>query len=285
MKIFKNTIKTAVYVTLVLLLSGPVAYAQYENVSLRSEMGVPAKTGLTYDIYAGGMKALHATLDLSMSKKAYDVSLEAKTQGMIGKLFPWSATYSTSGHTDQGRLVPSLHTSMSEWRQKSKTTEMSFNPKGQVLKTTVQEGASTVVNRDIKEELSKDAVDMLTGTLMMMQTAKNAQKCQGTFPVFDGKRRYNISLKGGEMDKIKKSNYSSFHGAALKCTLRVEPVAGFKDKDKKRGWMAVQEHTEQRKKLPTVWLAQVDVNGPAVPVRMEIASDYGAVVAHLSQKQ
>ena len=57
MKIFKNTIKTAVYVTLVLLLSGPVAYAQYENVSLRSEMGVPAKTGLTYDIYAGGMKA------------------------------------------------------------------------------------------------------------------------------------------------------------------------------------------------------------------------------------
>src|SRR5262249_31572256 len=127
------------------------------------------------------------------------------------------------------------------------------------------------------------ADDMLTATLLLMQAAQNTQKCEGSFPVFDGKRRFNVTLQDKGMENVPQSDYSSFSGEALKCTLKVEPVAGFKEKDKKRGWMAVQSHTEERKKPPTLWLARVDEAGPVVPVRMEIASDYGAVVAHLTK--
>jgi hypothetical protein len=62
-------------------------------------------------------------------------------------------------------------------------------------------------------------------------------------------------------------------------------VAGFKKDDTKRGWMAVQNHTEARKKPPTLWMAQLEEKGPMVPVRMEIASSYGTVVAHLTGMQ
>ena len=47
--------------------------------------------------------------------------------------------------------------------------------------------------------------------------------------------------------------------------------------------MAVQEHTRDRNKLPTIWLAKVGNNGLMTPVRMEIASDFGTVIAHLSR--
>lgn len=280
---FKNIAKsiTCVVFVAVVVISAS-ARAGYENVALRYDVGEPKKLDLGYDIYAGGFKALKADLVLDLDKKAYDMELAAKTQGFIGDLFPWEASYSTSGHAEDGVLLPTLYTSKSTWKKKVKTTEMAFDPKGNVMKTTTQEGDKTTVNRDLEKKLTEDAVDMLTGTLLMMQNAKNNDKCEGSFPVFDGKRRFNITLQDAGMDVIKKSNYSKFSGEALKCTVKVEPVAGFRAKDKKRGWMAVQEHTEARKKPPTLWLARLEENGPVVPVRMEIASDYGAVVAHLS---
>lgn len=258
------------------------AYAGYEKTSLRYDIEEPRRLGLTYDVYAGGFKALKAQLGLDLDKHAYDMELAAQTQGFIGDLFPWSATYSTSGHAQDGELIPTIYTSKSSWKKKVKFTEMSFDPKGNILKTTTQEGRKTTVNRDIKKELAQNAVDMLTGTLLMMQNAKNTEKCEGSFPVFDGKRRFNITLQDAGVEKLKKTDYSGFSGEALKCTVKVEPVAGFVEKDKRRGWMAIQNHTEERNKPPTLWLARLEENGPVVPVRMEIASSYGAVVAHLS---
>lgn len=252
------------------------------SASLRYDVKEHRKLELAYDVYAGGFKALRADLEMDLGKKAYDMELQASTQGFIGDLFPWSATYSTSGHAEKGQLVPSLHTSKSEWRKKTKLTELSYDPKGHVLKSTTQDGTKTTVSRDIKRELADNAVDMLTGTLLMMQSAKNTEKCAGTFPVFDGKRRFNITLKDEGVATIAKSTYSKFSGPALKCTVKVEPVAGFKDKDKKRGWMAVQNHTEEHNRKPTLWLASLEKGGPVVPVRMEIGSDYGTVVAHLT---
>jgi hypothetical protein len=200
-------------------------------------------------------------------------------------MFPWKATMSTSGRSDNGMLVPTVSTSTSSWRNKENTVEMSYDQNGNLLKTTTHEGDKTTVKRDFDKDLSADAVDILTGALLMLQHAKNTDQCKGSFPVFDGKRRFNITLKDDGKETLSKSRYSSFSGQALRCTLTMEPVAGFKEKDKKRGWMAVQNHTEKRHKLPTIWLAQLDEKSPVVPVRMEISSEYGSVVAHLSQSK
>jgi YD repeat-containing protein len=282
----KHSYKSIFYVSfaaiIALCATALPAYAGFENVSLRYDVPTPRKMDLSYDVYAGGFKALDATLELDLDKKAYDMSIEAKTQGFIGNLFPWKATYSTSGHAEKGELIPTMHLARSSWRNKEKLTEMDYDPQGNLLKTTVQENGKTTTNRDIESDMVRDSVDMLTGALLMMQNAKNTAQCKGSFPVYDGKRRFNLTLKDEGTEMIKKSDYSSFEGKALRCTIEVEPVAGFKEKDKQRGWMAVQAHTEERKKLPTLWLAQLEKDGPAVPVRMEIASAYGSVVAHLS---
>ncbi len=260
----------------------PAPKPYYENVALRYDVQEPKKLGLKYDVYAGGFQALSADLDMDLTKKAYDIDLDAKTEGFIGSLFPWSASYSTSGHSEKGVLIPSISTSRSAWKDSVKMTEMSYSPKGQLLKTTTQTGNKTTVNRDVDKQLSADAVDILTGTLLVMQNTKNTEKCEGSFPVFDGKRRFNITLKDDGHEVLPKSKYSKFSGNALRCTLKVDPVAGFNAKDQKRGWMAVQNHTEARHKLPTIWLARMEDKGPIIPVRVEIASEYGAVVAHLS---
>lgn len=237
---------------------------------------------LDYDVYAGGFKALQANFDIKLDPNAYDASLTARTQGMIGSIFPWQGSYQTAGTTRKNALVPTQHTARSKWKAKEKLTELHYSPQGNLLKMTTQEGGKTTTERDIKKELSADSVDLLTGTLLMIQSMRVTDTCKGSFPVFDGKRRYNITVYGGGMDTIRKSDYSIYSGPALKCFLRVEPVAGFVKKDEKRGWMAVQNHSLERKTPPTIWFAAPEEGGPVVPVRMEISSTYGAAVAHLT---
>ncbi|MDY0009508.1 MAG: DUF3108 domain-containing protein, partial [Bdellovibrionales bacterium] len=273
---------TCLFFAATLALHSAAARASFENASLRFEIEEPKKLGLTYDVYAGGFKALSALLDMDLDPKAYDLSLKAKTQGTIGSLFPWEATYATSGLAKNGSPVPTMHTSRSSWKKDEKVTEMQFSPKGDVLKTTTHENNQTKVKKDFDPALTTDAVDMLTGALQMFQHTGQTSKCEGSFPVFDGKRRFNITLHDDGVETLAKSKYSAYRGDTLRCTLKVEPVAGFKKDDAKRGWMAVQNHTEARKKPPTIWMAQLEENGPRVPVRMEIASSYGSVVAHLT---
>ncbi|MBI1216460.1 MAG: DUF3108 domain-containing protein [Alphaproteobacteria bacterium] len=256
-----------------------------QQAALRYDIQAPRKLDLKYDVYAGGFHALNAQLEMDLDKKAYDMSLDATTEGFIGKIFPWKASMETSGHAEKGKLMPTVSTSRSSWRDKVNTTELSYDRHGNLLKATTHEGAKTTVDRDIDKKMSADAVDILTGALLMLQNTKNTDKCKGSFPVFDGHRRFNITLKDNGTETLDKSRYSSFSGKALRCTLTVQPVAGFKPKDQKRGWLAVQNHTAKRHKLPTIWLAQIDEKSPVVPVRMEISSEYGSVVAHLSQSK
>lgn len=286
-KMYKKLFKSALCVVFAATVSlAPLsATAEYTKASLRYEVSEPEKLGLKYDVYAGGFKALNAELIMDLDPKAYDMALKASTQGMIGNLFPWEASYATSGHAKNGTPIPSLHTARSSWKKDEKVTEMQYGPKGTLLKTTTREDNKTKVKKDFEPSITQDAVDMLTGTLQMMQNTQLTDKCEGSFPVFDGKRRFNITLTDAGKETFKKSKYSAFRGEALRCTIKVEPVAGFNKKDQKRGWLAVQNHTEERKKPPTIWFGKLAENGPMLPVRMEIASSYGSVIAHLTGTQ
>ncbi len=238
---------------------------------------------LRYSVYASGFEALHATLTMNLGAKAYRVKVRAKTQGLIGALFPWRGSYITVGHADHGRLVPAVYTARSTWRKTEETTQMKYAWNGRLLKSTTRDGKKITVRHDFKPALTRHALDMLTGVLAMLQNAGKIHACAGIFPVFDGKRRFDIVLKDDGREMLEPSRYSGYKGMALRCTLTVRPVAGFSKEDQKRGWLAVQSHTEARHMLPTLWLGRLKGSGAVVPVKMEIASAFGAVVAHLSK--
>ncbi len=236
---------------------------------------------LKYNVYAGGLHALKASLDMSLTAKKYDIEVDAKTNGFIGKVFPWAGHFETVGTTDKKDLIPETHTSTSSWKKKAKEKELEYKDGVFKAKHEIKNGKKTTNNK-IKNELTIDTVDMLTGAVQLLQNAENQSTCNGSVPVFDGKRRFNLIFKEAGSSTIRKSKYSAFSGTALKCTVEIEPVLGFRAKDKKRGWLAVQNHTKARKKMPTIWLSKLEEDGPVVPVRVEIASSYGAVIAHLT---
>lgn len=240
---------------------------------------------LDYDIYAGGFDVMKAHMTYNMKPGSYDLALESNTHGFIGEIFPWKGEYKTTGHPDKsGYPVPSQHIAATVWKDSKTRKQMDYDGNGNLLKLTTLQNKKTTEKTDIKKELFEGSVDLLTGLMMIIQSTQHTEKCEGSFPVFDGKRRFDITLVDGGRDTLKKSKYSSFKGEALRCTIKVVPVGGFVKRDAKRGWMAVQTHTEERKHPPTLWFGRLAENSPLVPVRLEIASAYGTVVAHLTNK-
>lgn len=236
---------------------------------------------LSYDVYAGGMHALSATYNKKNTNGTYKASITAETNGFIGTLFPWTATYESHGNVDGTSFTPKHHKSTSTWKKDQKIKDIYFQD-GAITKVAVTEHKKTIENKKLKPDLTTDAVDLLSATLSAFEKLNVQDDCKAETIAFDGKRKFKIKLSGGEKVTMQKSRYSTFSGDALKCTLTVEPIAGFKEKDQKRGWMAVQNHTKEHGKAPAIWLAKLEDNGPMVPVRMQIASSYGAAIAHLS---
>jgi len=237
---------------------------------------------LNYGIYAGGFKVAIAELDMSTKGDNYQMNLNAETQGFIGKLFPWEAEYNTKGVNKDGTLTPTSVERTSAWRGREKTTSLHYDDKGQVTDKTIKKDGKTHSKEQVDKLLSGNAVDVLTSVLNMMEIVRKSNECSGVIPVFDGKRKFNINLKNEGKKIIQPSRYSVFSGESIKCTLTVEPLEGFKEKDKKRGWMAIQNHSQEHNSLPTIWLAKTEKSQDIIPVRLELKSSYGTVIAHLT---
>lgn len=264
-------------------------YADSSAKAGEAQAATPTKNGdenmsLSYNVYAGGFRALQASLALDLEQQEYKVGVNAKTEGFIGKLFPWAGQYETTGTKHHNALTPADYAATSIWKDEEKQTRLEF--KDGLLTTRYEsETGHADSTKDIEAAMAKDAVDMLTGAVTLLQNTNGMESCAGTVPVYDGKRRYNLHFKDAGQGTIHQSRYSLFHGEALKCIVEVEPVAGFSKRDRKRGWLAIQNHSKERKKMPTIWLSRLKEGGPVVPVRMEISSSYGAVIAHLAGVQ
>jgi len=132
--------------------------------------------------------------------------------------------------------------------------------------------------------LAENTTDVMTAALEMMQALPTSGKCEGESEIFDGKRRYKLIFVDEGKAELKKSRYNIYHGPATKCIVKVEPMGG-KWHKKPRGWMSIQEQGKENGKMPTIWMANLSEDNPAVPVKIMVRTDYGALVMHMTKYQ
>ena len=124
---------------------------------------------------------------------------------------------------------------------------------------------------------------MMSGLTHLFEIAGAVQTCDQKIPVFDGKRSFEIAFTNPKIVSLSKSKYNLYEGDSLRCDMVVTPLSGFSEKDLKKGWMAVQNQSKKNGKPPQIWLARPDGFERSIPVRLQLKSNYGAVIAHLSQ--
>lgn len=237
---------------------------------------------MIYEVYAGGINAVSAAIDLDYAKKGrYDISLTAFTKGFLGTLAPWQGTFETQGWRNaQGIDQPEIHRSIATWRGEDEVKEYSYNRKGEFVAYKITDAENKADNQQPDPELTAGTTDALTATLNAMQTIGKGGSCEGTTEIFDGSRRFQLTFRFEAEEELTRSRYNVYQGPSQRCVAEVTPAGG-KWHDKPRGWLSIQEQGRQNGSLPTVWFAKIDEAGPAVPVKIRIKSDYGALFMHL----
>lgn len=261
---------TASLTGLSLLAAIPTAYAKEREYHV------------TYAVYASGFHVVQANLDIKYPDEGhYGIFLGAKTFGFLGKLAPWEGTFESNGWRlkEEPPLRPELHKSVASWRGDPDTKEYRYTKEGSFIDLHVQEDDKPLKKRDVDDALTQGTTDAFTAGLIVMENVAKGAKCEGISEVFDGKRRFAQIFKDQGQDVIEKTKYNVYEGPATRCTVEIKPLGGDWGK-KPRGWLSIQEQGRDRGTLPTVWLAKLTEDGPALPVKILVKTAYGALVMH-----
>lgn len=236
---------------------------------------------MQYDVYAGGIHALQANLDLSFpGKENYSAVLSAKTYGLLGRLAPWHGTFESHGWAGNPNK-PQKHQSTTTWRGEEEIKTYTYNKDTSFKKLEIKDPDKPKEERKVDPQLTDGTTDILTSTLNTMQNVTKENICDGTDEIFDGKRRFRIHFKQKDEVMLESSKWNAYSGPAVRCTVEVEPVDGAWHK-KPRGWFSIQEQGRERGTMPTVWFASLSEGKPAVPVKVRVKTAYGTLFMHMT---
>ena len=237
---------------------------------------------LTYHVYAGGIHAVDATLDLQEKAGTYQIISHSATRGFLGALIPWKGTFLTEGRQKKtGSHVPSRHESISGWREETEIKTYMYDGSGQFKKLTVMEDGKDKTPKDTDWAIAKNTTDLLSATLNMMAQVTKTGDCAMTQRIFDGDRTFDLRFRTLGKEVLTASRYNPYAGAAVKCEVEVIPKEGRWHK-KPRGWLSIQEQGRKHGQLPIVWLGTLPGHAMMVPVKLRITSDHGTLFMHLA---
>ena len=206
---------------------------------------------------------------------AYEIEIAALTRGVVGWIGDWKGRGVSYGAVDNGQLRPAGNRSDSTWRGEARFTELTYAPDGAV--TTAAQPSNEQDNRDpVPPELARDTIDVLSALIALVRKVGATGRCDGQFPVYDGRRRFDLSVTDGGEFTLDKNDYSPFAGRARKCLASMRRLAGFwKEKDARR------QAAPSEDKPVLIWLAPPKPGAPSLPVRAEAELGLGTLVLHL----
>jgi hypothetical protein len=234
----------------------------------------------TYDVYVGGLHLVEANVWFEEQGSTYHALVKAQTRGVWARLFPWHTVLDSYGRIAGDQLKPQEFFTRDEWGHKPKTTKLHFDGNGGVVAEF--DPPNHDENREIvTPEQRRDALDPITALLQMLAHVAVQKSCALPVPVFDGKRRFDITGRDAGDALTDAEDYGVYSGAARLCDADFKMIAGeWKDGEHARFWK--KSETEEGRDPFQIWLASVAPGLPEIPVRLESGSIAGLVVVHLS---
>ena len=239
---------------------------------------------MEYDLYTGGFHVIEADLDIDYRTKGrYRMMFGARTRGILSALASWEGSFESDGWrpSKSGKIRPQIHKSMAIFRGSKDSKEYKYGRNGSFKEYRLKDDKNDGSSKKVDSVLTKNTTDVLAATLNILDRLPKGGKCEGVDEIFDGKRRYRLIFKETRRVELKASHYNVYAGPAIECVAEIEPMGG-KWHKKPRGWLSIQEQGRKRGSMPTIWVANINAHGPAVPVKVRVKTQYGTMFMHMT---
>ena len=228
---------------------------------------------LAYKIYVGGFHVIDLRAEIGLAPEKYDFAVKVKTSGMIGSLFPWWMKAYSRGDIGKEQVKPVAAGQQNNWRGKGRFIDLKFKDGVAIIDRILPKPETD--NRDrVSKEMRTGVVDLTSAIISVIRRMDGTGDCEAHYPVFDGRRRYDLVIEAAGSEWLKPSGYTPFVGDTVNCKLSIDKKAGFKRKDES-GW-------NNGRRTAKVWMGKAFDGVPPVPIRLTLKTPLGDLIAHLS---
>jgi hypothetical protein len=229
---------------------------------------------LGYQVAWGHLTLVEAEISYGQSGSRYFLSGSGRTRGLFGLFFPWQGRADTEGLLQGEGRRPLAHRHEGTWKEKTRWTRVDWDgtaeprtetrPPPDLEKVTPVPKASTV-----------GTSDPFTVILTVLDQLAETGSCEAEAKVWDGRRRYDLSVTHMGEEKLIADRPWAFEGMAIGCAVDFERIGGFWRE--RTGWRDADENAPIRR---MIWVAEIAPERWAL-VRAEIETPYGTVVGRL----
>lgn len=227
----------------------------------------------SYDVYFGGFHALNAEAYLENGAERYRITAEAETQGFVSWFLTWRGTTESQGRITAGSVIPELHENWGTADEGERLVSLHYDAAGNIVETVAEPEQDWEGRHPLPPNAGKGTLDPLSVIAGLDQLLRNGGACEGSFSVFDGRKRYDLIVADAGVTRLEPNNYSIYDGEARGCRLDYEMLGGHRIERNKYAATA-------RERI--VWVARPSADAPLIPVRLSIETAYGRVMGHLT---
>ena len=233
---------------------------------------MPGVISLTYDVEAIGIPAVTARFDLTFGPDSYDMAVMLRTIGVIDWMADWNMSMAAQGALTNIALVPA---SYSEVQRKGGLTIVYAG--GKIVSAPVTPPSVRNQNEEVTEAARIDAVDLLALVLATIRSINEGHGCDYHRVLYDGDHLFDLAV----------SPYTGSAPPLMAVKGFVPPLAcvfefhkrAYQKKQNDPGKVIHEGDAETYR----VWLYQISVDGPMVPIKFAFDFGIGVVRATLRQ--
>lgn len=226
---------------------------------------------LVYAVHIGGIHTVDLRIELALAADGYEVELSSEVRGLVRYLLPWSLRVESRGRVAGERLLPTSSHTESSWRGKRRWRTLEYKD-GRPVLVSVEPKRKTP---PVPPDRLLGSVDVATAILTVARSVPSEKSCAVRVPVYDGRRRFDAVIEAHGEDELPRSSRSAYSGKADVCDLAIEMLHGRRKKTDYGGLASGD-------KTMTFWFARLFDGVYPLPVRVQLDTDLGGVIGHLT---
>lgn len=228
---------------------------------------------LDYEVYARGFNPLRFSALLEFGESRYDIQLQGETQGVIGALFFFEMEARSTGVLENGRLLPRRYRTANQIGSRDlRWVHLDYGGgQGGPERVRIEPDPASDERETVPATAREGTVDPISAIFAVLLQSMDG--CSGSFPVFDGRRLYEVSGEDRGWAVAAPRETAAYDGSVQICRLRMERRGGFSEE---------YEPDERSPGHLDVWMAEIQEGAPPVPVRVQTDSSIGTITMHLA---
>lgn len=183
---------------------------------------------LQYKAFWGGLPAANIVLTIDENKNNYKGTFHLQSLGLIKNLLKLKATAQSKGHVTKDKWQPQEYQSSTLNRKKEKKYFWKLDPASKIAKVPGNPGEEQRVSVEQRTNVIDPLAALLNIRTLLKQKTALAVLNGKTLPVYDGRRRYDLTISN---PRVETQRISSREVDVVALDLSVKPIAGFKGSD------------------------------------------------------